>query len=118
MLPKQFRLRQATAVKRVRLHGQSWRHSLTVLLVEPNGLEYSRFGFVASRRVGNAVQRNRSKRLLREAVRPHLSVIQPGWDCLFIARHPLPQASARNVMPAVAHLLVQAGLLPGDEGVA
>jgi len=72
----------------------------------------SRFAFVASRRVGNAVVRNRVKRLLREAVRGHLDEIQPGWDCIWIARPQLSRASFAEVETAVLQLLKQSKLLP------
>jgi ribonuclease P protein component len=115
MLPKRYRLRRSADLEKVRQSGRSWRHPLAILAVGENGLDVSRFAFIASRRVGNAVQRNRAKRLLREAVHQHLPEIKPGWDCIFIARAPLPQAAFADVDTAVHQLLRRAKLLKGTE---
>jgi len=44
-------------------------------------------GFTATKKIGNAVVRNRAKRRLREAARQLLpKLARPGWDYVFIAR--------------------------------
>lgn len=46
-----------------------------------------RFGITATKKVGNAVTRNRAKRRLRELIRLHLSAeANPGWAYVIIAR--------------------------------
>ena len=83
----------------------------------------TRFAFSASRRVGNAVSRNRAKRLLRAAVHSSLTEIEPGWDCLLIAREETTQASYAEVEAAVTQLFIRARLLAqnpqsdGNQGV-
>lgn len=111
MLPQPYRLKRSADVTVVQKQGRSWRHPLCILLSKQGGAQASRFAFIASKRVGKAVVRNRVKRLLREAVRLHLDDIQPGWDCVWIARPQLSQASFAEVETAVLHLLAQAKLL-------
>ena len=111
MLPQPNRLKRSSEVTGVQQQGRSWRHPLCILLVRSGGSEATRFAFVVSKRVGKAVVRNRVRRLLREAVRLHLDEIKPGWDCVWIARPQLSQASFAEVETAVLHLLARAGLL-------
>ena len=69
-MPKQLHLRSSNDFRRVYAYGKRYDGSLMTAFVYPNGLEHHRFGITASRKaVGNAVQRNRSKRLLRETFR-------------------------------------------------
>ncbi len=50
-----------------------------------------RLGFTASKKIGNAVLRNRAKRRLRALAREVLPALaQPGWDYVLVAR---PQAT-------------------------
>ena len=71
-----------------------------------NGLAHARFGLVVSRKVGNAVVRNRVKRWLREIVR---RVDQsPAVDIVLIARSPAAEAGlaalTADVTVAIARL--------------
>jgi ribonuclease P protein component len=108
---RRYRLRLNADIQTVRQDGRSSRHRLGVLLFRPNNLPESRFAFVAGRHVGKAVQRNRAKRLMREAVRLHFNEIQNGWDCLFIARRQTVTASLVEVEAAIVQLLRQARIL-------
>lgn len=76
-----------------------------------NERDYSRFGFSVSRRVGNAVVRNRIKRRVRESTRLRMEQIRPGWDIVFIARYPISSATYHEMDAACARLLRRANLL-------
>ena len=63
-----------------------------------DGSSQVRIGFTASKKIGNAVLRNRAKRRLRAAARAVLaSGARPGWDYVLIGRpgvtatHPFDQ---------------------------
>ena len=108
---RESRLRERERFEQIRRQGSCWTDRLIVLCALPNGLARSRFGFSVSRRVGNAVVRNRLKRRLREIVRLQREGIAVGWDVVFIARPPVARADYREIERAAARLLRQAGLV-------
>lgn len=109
-----IRLRRASDVRRVYDEGQSWVHPLLVLVALPNGLGFSRVGVTASRRVGNAVARNRAKRLMREAARRLYPQCKAGWDVMLVARARILKVKEPKVEKALASLLRRANLSEPD----
>lgn len=68
--PKSARLTRSSEFRRVKEQGRSYHGALMVLNVAPVvESQQTRIGLVTSRRVGNAVQRNRARRRLRELAR-------------------------------------------------
>lgn len=110
-MDRRYKLTNSSDFKRVRHTGQSFAHPLLLLIVSENELDYVRFGVSAGRSVGNAVQRNRAKRRLREALRSYLPEISPGWDIVAIARPSLKDAPWEKLLRVLAAKLNQAGLI-------
>jgi len=105
------RLRARAEFERVRHEGHSWSHRLLVLVACRNELQITRVGVTASRGVGGAVERNRARRLMREAWRMCAAHIVPGWDALLIARTAIAKVKMQEVAAALESLLRQAGLV-------
>ena len=91
------------------VYGQRVRREAGPLLVyaRPNGLEFSRLGLSVGRRIGNAVRRNRVKRLLREAFRLNRDAWPAGYDWLIVVRPHEPvdmSRYARHLAEATSRL--------------
>lgn len=61
--------------------------------------------------MGNAVQRNRAKRLIRAGLQDYLERVKAGYDLVLIARQPLADAASPDAAAALGTLLREAGLL-------
>lgn len=112
MLPEQARLKPSKGFKTVYGRGRSYATDLIVVYVLPRaGGSRIRFGFSAGKKVGGAVQRNRAKRIMREAVRPLLSQIAGSYDIVVIARRAIAGAKFAPVQSDLVKLLRRAGVL-------
>jgi ribonuclease P protein component len=87
-------LRASHDFQKVYAKGNRYDGLLMTAFVLPNKLSHNRFGITASRKaVGNAVQRNRARRLLRETFRLRRSLLldlQEKYDWVLNAKRALP----------------------------
>lgn len=87
-------LRGSRDFQRVYRKGKRYEGVLMTAFVLPNQLSHNRFGVTASRKaLGNAVQRNRARRLLKETFRLRKSLLldlQDRYDWVINAKRRLP----------------------------
>jgi ribonuclease P protein component len=107
----QHRLRETAAFERARRRGRTWGNALLVLNAVRTDPPLTRCGFVVSRRVGKAVERNRVKRRLREILRRRLPAMASGWDLVFSARPTAASTPYARLAEAIDDLLRRAELL-------
>jgi len=90
--------------------GKSLSNKYLVIFFIKNGLEYNRVGFSVTKKIGNAVTRNRVKRLIKEAFRLNSKNINQGYDIIFLSRIRCNQATYLDVEKSVLNLLKRSKL--------
>jgi len=89
--------------------GRLARGSLLYMKMMPNGMGFSRYGSIVSRRIGKAVVRNKVKRRLREIMRR--AELKPGWDIVIYTRRMVAVARYDDLRNMILGLLSKAQLL-------
>lgn len=112
-LPKRERLTRQREYRAVFEHGR--KHvgpELVCFTVQRDG-QRRKFGFAVSRKVGNAVVRNRVKRYLREIYRVHRECLSEDIHLVFVARPRAAELDYHQCAEAVRRLLLEGNLLRG-----
>jgi ribonuclease P protein component len=110
-LKRPYRLSDKARFRQVRQEGTTYPHPLLILCCLPNQEPVSRAGFTVSKRIGKAVERNRARRRMNEAVRLLWDLVVPGWDLVWVARPSINTAEFAELQSACARLLRRARLL-------
>jgi len=110
--PKSRRLTEAWQFEMVRKEGRAQHgHHLMLAALAGRQVDSFRAGFVASRRIGGAVVRNRVRRRLREIVRKHQhEIVESRW-VVIVARQSAARASYGELEDEWLRLAKRASIL-------
>lgn len=107
MLPHPYRLQKTADFAKAKKGNKVYSPFFIFLKFQrtPHDTNPTRFGFVTSKKVGGAVERNRARRLLRHAVATFIPTIVPGFDIVIIASPKLVTASFDELKNALQKVL-------------
>ncbi len=92
--------------------GKSVGDRYVVLFYRKNGLPYNRTGFLASKKVGNSVKRNRARRLMKESYRQLTDRLpDSGYDFIIIARNTISGKKCADVERSLRSAFRRTGVL-------
>jgi len=93
--------------------GKSVGERYIVLFFKQNNLPYNRIAFLASKKVGKSVARNRARRLMKESYRElkeSQSIKAEGYDFIFIARNTINNLKCADVKKSIEAAMKKAGV--------
>jgi len=94
----QERLRKKKDFLHLYKQGKRYRGKYFILIYLSNELAFSRVAIVASKKFGNAVQRNRTKRWLRTLFRRNKELLKGPFDMIFIPRKEMHEAKWQHLV--------------------
>lgn len=104
-------LNQNSDFRRVYARGKSFPDNSLVTYVMKNNLGVTRCGITAGKKIGNAVERNRSRRVIRAAFFALQKDVERGYDIVFVARGRTKFMKSQIVQKAMLRHLRSAGVI-------
>ena len=99
---------------RIYSRGRAYVSPVLVVYVLRNRHNTVRMGITTSKKIGNAVQRNRARRVVRESFRALLPRIRPGFDLVLVARKRTWAVKMGEVLRELSKKLAEARVLAAE----
>lgn len=109
MLPAEARLTKRRDFSHVYARGKAKACPAFVLYTLKKRGDVPRIGFSVSKKVGNAVVRNRVKRVFRHATREILSGFCAGYDYVFVIRKNALTLTQKQIVSSMRNMLAKCG---------
>lgn len=93
------------------MRGRSYTDPALVIYVVKNRAGLCRIGITASKKIGNAVQRNRARRVIREAFRMIKEPVSDRYDIVFVARTKTVYKKSTEIYPIMLEMLKKSGVI-------
>ncbi len=111
ILGEYITLKENRDFHRLYAHGKSYVGAALVTYVIKNRKSVTRIGITTSKKIGKAVMRNRSRRVIREAYYLLMNEVKPGYDIVFVARGKTPFVKSTLILRMMRKQLSEAGVL-------
>jgi len=109
------KLKSNREFRRVYDTGKSFANKYVVIFFVKNNLDYNRVGVSATKKLGNSVLRNRTKRRIKEVYRLNVDRVKRGYDIIFLTRASAKKTNYKEIESAILHILKVSGLLKKGE---
>ena len=103
--PKNIRLSNRKDFVNLNRSGKRCHTKHFVVIVKLNGLGKTRLGVTVGKKVGNAVKRNRVKRIIREFFRLNKAYLPQGYDIVIVAKKDASYCALRSVQEEIGEIV-------------
>lgn len=105
-MKKEYRIKKNNEFQTVFKQGKSSANrQFVVYVLSKQDQEHFRIGLSVSKKIGNAVTRNRIKRLIRQFFLEHKTLVNQDKDYVIIARKPVAEMDYEQVRSSLRHVL-------------
>ncbi|RLC31643.1 ribonuclease P protein component [Candidatus Woesebacteria bacterium] len=113
MLAKKHRLTGRSILEEVKKEGSLYQaDSFGILVSKRTKDKPTRFAFIVSTKISKiAVERNKAKRRLREAVRQYIDKVDKGYDVVFLTKKMTLERSSKDIAKEVGKVFKESGLI-------
>ena len=111
MLKRKYRLKKKYQFNYVYRVGKSCHGRFLMLVYSPSKNQNVKIGISVSKKIGNAVKRNRVRRLMREAVTPFLTRLNPNNNFIIVAKQSIDGQKLKDIYNDLERTLKKEGLI-------